>query len=182
MTLALLALSVVVFVGAVYLYNRLVRDRNLVQAAWSDIGVQLKRRHDLIPKLVDAVRAYASYESQRLEELTRLRTVAERATAPGDTSGIERELGQGIVQLLAIAEAYPDLKASEQYLTLLHELSDVEDQIQYARRFYNGAVRDYNVRIDSFPDVLLAQAFGFRPAEFFELDSAAEALPPDIRR
>jgi len=181
-TLALLALSLAVFVGAVMLYNRLVRDQKLVQAAWSDIGVQLKRRHDLVPKLVDAVRAYASYESQRLEELTRLRAAAERAIAPGEAAGVERDLGRGIVQLIAVAEAYPDLKASEQFLTLLRELSDVEDQIQYARRFYNGAVRDYNVRIDSFPDMLLAQAFNFRPADFFELDSAAEALPPDIRR
>lgn len=182
MTLALVALCFVAFAGAVYLYNRLVRDRNLVQAAWSDIGVQLKRRHDLIPKLVEAIRAYASYESQRLEELTRLRAAAERVRAPGEASGVERDLGRGIVQVLAVAEAYPDLKANAQYLRLLRELSDVEDQLQYARRFYNGAVRDYNVRIDSFPDMLLAQAFNFRPAEFFELDSAAEALPPDIRR
>jgi LemA protein len=181
-TLALLSLSLALFGGGVYLYNRLVRDHKLVQAAWSDIGVQLKRRHDLVPKLVDAVRAYASYESQRLEELTRLRTAAEGAIAPGEASGIEQDLGRGIVQLIAVAEAYPDLKASEQYLALLRELSGVEDQIQYARRFYNGAVRDYNVRIDSFPDLLLAQAFDFRPAEFFELDSAAEALPPDLRR
>ncbi len=182
MTLALTLLSLGAFGWAVWIYNRLVRDRNLTRASWSDIGVQLKRRHDLVPKLVDAVRAYASYENQRLEELTRLRAAAERATAPGESAGVEQDLGRGIVQLIAVAEAYPDLKASEQFLTLLRELSGVEDHIQYARRFYNGAVRDYNVRIESFPDLLIALAFGFAPAEFFELDSAAEALPPDIRQ
>ena len=170
MTLALLVLSLAVFVGAVMLYTRLVRDQKLVQAAWSDIGVQLKRRHDLVPKLVDAVRAYASYESQRLEELTRLRAAAERAIAPGEAAGVERDLGRGIVQLIAVAEAYPDLKASEQFLTLLRELSDVEDQIQYARRFYNGAVKQYRDRLESFPHVLVARTFAFQPLPFFETD------------
>jgi LemA protein len=181
-TTALVLLSLAAFAWAVWIYNRLVRDRNLTLASWSDIGVQLKRRHDLVPKLVDAVRAYATYESARLEEVTRLRAEALAATRPGEAARAERSLGARLAQVIAIAEAYPDLKADAQYLALLRELSTVEDQIQYARRFYNGAVRDYNVRIDSFPDLLIAQAFGFTPADFFELDSASEARPPDLAR
>lgn len=182
MTLALTLLSLGAFAWAVWIYNRLVRDRNLTLASWSDIGVQLKRRHDLVPKLVDAVRAYAAYESARLEDVTRLRAEAQATTRPAAASAVERRLGEQLGQLVAVAEAYPDLKADAQYLALLRELSDVEDHIQYARRFYNGAVRDYNVRIESFPDLLIAQAFGFTPAELFELDSPAEAQPPDLRR
>jgi LemA protein len=181
-TIALVLLSLAAFAWAVWIYNRLVRDRNLTLASWSDIGVQLKRRHDLVPKLVDAVRAYAGYESARLEEVTRLRAEALAATRPGESARAERSLGARLAQVVAIAEAYPDLKANAQTLALLRELSAVEDQIQYARRFYNGAVRDYNVRLDSFPDLLVAQAFGFAPAEFFELDSPEEAQPPGLGR
>lgn len=182
MTIALVLLSLATFAWAVWTYNRLVRDRNLTLASWSDIGVQLKRRHDLVPKLVDAVRAYAAYESARFEEVTWLRAEALAATRPVEVSRAERSLGARLAEVVAIAEAYPDLKADAQYLALLRELSEVEDQIQYARRFYNGAVRDYNVRIESFPDLLIAQAFGFMPAEFFELDNATEAQPPQLGR
>jgi LemA protein len=168
------------FAWAVWIYNRLVRDRNLTRAAWSDIGVQLKRRHDLVPKLVEAVRAYAAYESARLEDVVRLRAAAQAAAEPAEAAAAERRLGERLVQLVAVAEAYPELAADAQYLALLRELSEVEDQIQYARRFYNGAVRDYNVRVESVPDLLIAQAFGFAPAEFFELDAPAEALPPEL--
>ena len=164
------AILAALFVWAVILYNLLVRDRNRVLAAWSDIGVQLKRRHDLIPKLVDAVRAYAHYEAATLEELVRLRTASDAATDPAARGRLEGLLGGRLHGLVALAEAYPDLKANAQFIDLQRQLSGVEDQIQYARRYYNGAVRNLNVRIESFPDLLVAKLFRFRPARFFELE------------
>ncbi len=167
-------------IWAVYSYNRLVRDKNRVWAAWSDIGVQLKRRSDLIPKLVEAVQAYAGYERSVLEEVTRLRTDSEAELNPGAKADLESELTGQIKGLMAVAEAYPDLKANSQYLHLLHQLTEVENHIQFARRYYNGSVQNLNVRIDSFPDMLIAGLFRFKRAVFFELESATEALPPDI--
>lgn len=165
---------------AIFIYNRLVRDRNRVFQAWSDIAVQLKRRRDLIPKLVDAVKAYADYERSTIEVITRLRGEAEHLDHPGELAQLERDLGSRLRKLVAVAEAYPALKASEQFLTLLQQLSEVEDHIQFARRYYNGSVRNLNVRIDSFPDLLIARQFGFTPAEFFELEGPGEQQPPEI--
>jgi len=167
-------------IWAVYSYNRLVRDKNRVWAAWSDIGVQLKRRSDLIPKLVEAVQAYAGYERSVLEDVTRLRTESEDELKPGAKADLESELTGQIKGLMAVAEDYPDLKADSQYLHLLHQLTEVENHIQFARRYYNGSVQNLNVRIDSFPDMLIAGLFRFKRADFFELESATEALPPDI--
>ena len=175
-TLVLLAVP---FAWGIAIYNLLVRDKNRVLAAWSDIDVQLKRRHDLIPKLVDAVTAYASYESSLLNEITRLRTDAEKTDRPAEKGAIEQGLNAHVRSLVAVGEAYPDLKASDQYLDLLRQLSDVENHIQYARRFYNGSVRNLNVRIGSFPDMLIARLFRFVPADYFELESAIEADPPE---
>lgn len=158
----------------IVIYNRLVTASNHVKAGWSDIGVQLKRRHDLIPKLVSAVRAYADYERATLSAVTELRAQSEQSASPETIAAIEARLGLGIGRLLAIAEDYPDLKASESFLDLQNELSEVENQIQFARRYYNGAVRGYNTQIQSFPDMLVARPFGFGSAEYFdaELDSA----------
>jgi LemA protein len=167
-------------VGAVTIYNLLIRDKNRVLAAWSDIDVQLKRRHDLLPKLVDAVRAYASYEKSTLEEITRLRTDAEQIETPVEKSRLETMITGRVRELIAVAEAYPDLKANRQFVDLMQQLSDVENHIQLARRYYNGAVRNLNIRIDSFPDLLIARLFGFKPAEFFQLDSATEGSPPEL--
>jgi LemA protein len=167
-------------IWAVYSYNRLVRDKNRVWAAWSDIGVQLKRRSDLIPKLVKAVQAYAGYERSVLDQITRLRNDSEAQQNPMEKAGLEEELTGQIKGLIAVAEAYPDLKADSQYLHLLHQLTEVENHIQFARRYYNGSVQNLNVRIDSFPDMLIASLFRFKRADFFELESATEALPPDI--
>lgn len=166
---------------AIIIYNKLVRDKNRVLAAWSDIDVQLKRRHDLIPKLVEAVQAYSRYEQSSLDHITHLRSAAAATATPGERERLESDLNDQLHALLLIAEAYPDLKAGEQYLELLRQLSDVENQIQYARRYYNGAVRNLNVRIDSFPDTLVARAFRFRPATYFELESTLQADPPEIR-
>ncbi len=176
----LLILGLAAGVWAVILYNRLVRLRHQVAAAWSDIGVQLKRRHDLIPKLVEAVRAYARYESQTLTDLTRLRAASEQARVPGELIPLAERLRGELRHLVAVAEAYPPLKTSDQYLALQQELSEIEDQIQFARRFYNGAVREYNVRIESFPDLLVARPLGYRPADLFELERADEAQPPAV--
>lgn len=164
-------------IWAVVIFNLLVRDRNRVLAAWSDVGVQLKRRHDLVPKLVEAVKAYASYESASFERLTRMRVQAEQTEDPAEKARLEGQLGGDVRQLLAVAEAYPDLKASTQYLNLMQQLTEVENHIQYARRFYNGAVRNLNVRVQSFPDLLVARAFAFRAAGFFELQSVTEREP-----
>jgi LemA protein len=177
----LLLLLLPLIAWAIIIYNKLVRDKNRVLAAWSDIDVQLKRRHDLIPKLVDAVRAYARYEQSTLDHITHLRSAASATAAPTERERLESGLNEQLRSLLLLAEAYPDLKAGEQYLDLLEQLSDVENHIQYARRYYNGAVRNLNVRIDSFPDLLIASAFRFHPAAFFELESAVEVDPPEIR-
>jgi len=178
---ALLALGV----WGVMLYNLLVRDRNRVLAGWSDISVQLKRRHDLIPKLVEVVKQYAGYERATLEKVVSLRTQSEQALhdstgATAQKGELESRLGGEVRRLLALAEGYPDLKASGNFLELQREISNVEDQIQYARRYYNGAVRNLNTRIDSFPDLLIARLFGYRHAEYFQLDDAAESEPAEM--
>ena len=169
MILELLLLIVIgALIWAVVIYNRLINDKNRVLQAWSDIDVQLKRRHDLIPKLVEAVNAYAHYERQTLDEITRVRTAADTAKSPSEHTSAERALNGQMQRLIAVAEAYPELKADTQYLELLRQITEVEEHIQYARRFYNGSVKNLNVRIDSFPDLLVAQPFGFNKADFFE--------------
>ena len=178
MEYALISL-LLLLVWAVFIYNKLIRDKNRVFQAWSDIDVQLKRRHDLIPKLVDAVTTHADYERSTLDAITRLRTEAEQTERPSDKARLEQDLSGRIKALIAVAEAYPELKAGEQFLQLLQQLTEVEDHIQYARRYYNGSVRNLNVRIDSFPDLLNARFFRFKPAEFFELESSLESRPPE---
>lgn len=158
---------------AVAIYNRLVRDRNTVAAGWSDIGVQLQRRHDLIPKLVDAVRAYAEYEQATMSAVTELRLQSDRETHPEKKARIEDQLRIGLDRLLAVAENYPDLKANRSFLDLQQQITDTENKLQYARRFYNGAVRAYNTRLQSFPDSFIAGWLSFEAAEYFEADEAA---------
>lgn len=152
----------------IWLFNRLVHDRNTVLAAWSDIDVQLKRRHDLIPKLVEAVKAYAGYEKATLSQVTELRHAAKLADRPGESARAEGLLGQALQGLFALAESYPDLKANTQFLDLQHQISTVEGEIQYARRYYNGAVKALNVRVESFPSNIVAGLFRFRQAEYFD--------------
>ncbi len=167
-------------VWAIAIYNLLVREKNQVLAAWSDIDVQLKRRHDLLPKLVDAIKAYAEYEQATLEEITTLRSDAEQTGTPAEKGRLETLITGRVRELIAVAEAYPDLKASRQFLDLLKQLSEVENHIQFARRYYNGAVRNFNIRIDSFPNLIISRLFRFHPAEFFQLDSATEGSPPEL--
>lgn len=166
----LLVFITLVLCWGVFIYNRLVRDRNRVLTAWSDIDVQLKRRHDLIPELVEAVRQYAAYESATMAAVTDLRLRSKALQSVTDISELEQHIGIGLSRLVALAEEYPDLKASASFLDLQHRLTEVEDTLQYARRYYNGAVRNLNVRIESFPDMLVAHSLGFKQAQLFNFE------------
>lgn len=176
MTVFLLVLAGLAVWG-VLIFNRLVRDRNHTKAGWSDIDVQLQRRHDLIPKLVDAVRAYADYERATMTAVTELRSRSEQTAQPAQKAAIEKQLSIGVDRLLAIAEDYPDLKANRSFLDLQEELVDTEDKLQYARRYYNGAVRAYNTRLQSFPDLIVARLLAFHDAEFFDAEDDSAAVP-----
>jgi LemA protein len=159
-----------VLAGLILIYNRLVRKRNRVATAWSDIDVQLTRRHDLVPNLVDVVRAYAGHERQTLEQVTRLRSEALATESPARLGAIENELEQLLGRLMILKEDYPDLKASDNFARLSEQLVEVEDHLQFARRFYNGAVRDLNTLVQQFPDLFVARLFGFGPAEFYRAE------------
>lgn len=165
-------------VVAVVLYNRLVRARNRVSTAWSDIDVQLQRRHDLVPQLVKAVDHYARYERATLEAVTELRAEAMRRTGIAARGDAEEQLTEGILRLIAVAESYPELRANENFLGLQRELVETEDYLQFARRYYNGAVRDYNTMIEVVPSNLVAGLFRFRPREFFQKRSDDVASVP----
>ncbi len=179
MTIALFA-GVICIVWTIIVYNRLVRDRQRVLTAWSDIDVQLKRRHDLIPKLVAAVEQYASYERSTLQTVIALRNQSTQVNDLGEKGPLESRLGSGLRSLIALAEAYPELKADQSFLQLQNELTEVENQIQYARRYYNGSVRNLNTRIATFPDLIIARVFSYQPAPFFELKETVEQEPPEI--
>lgn len=172
-------LIIALLLWAIFIYNRLVRDRNRVHAAWSDIDVQLKRRYDLIPKLVDAVRQYAAYEQATFSAITELRSQAQQTESIMDRARLESGLGESLHRLVAVAEQYPELRANLSFLDLQKNLTDVEDDIQYARRYYNGCVRNLNTRIDTFPDLLIARLFGYRYASLFELETEHERHPPE---
>ena len=177
MSLILVLVLAALAVWAVIAFNGLVRLRNQVRAGWSDIDVQLTRRHDLVPMLVEAVKAYAGHEKTLFERVAALRSEAVSAQSPARLADIESALEHEVGRLLVIKEAYPELKASENFLKLQRDLVDVEDHLQYARRFYNGAVRELNDGVQRFPAVLIANAFGFRHAEFFQAAEGAAAAP-----
>ena len=155
------AASIGLLLYAIYIYNLLVRDRQRTLAGWSDIEVQLKRRHDLIPKLVAAVEQYAGYERATLARVTALRGEAGRLRPAEGQGAVESDLSASLLSIFALQEAYPALKADRSFLDLQNDISEVEADIQYARRFYNGAVRNLNTRIDSFPDLIVARLFRF---------------------
>jgi LemA protein len=165
-------------VAGIWIYNLLVRDRNQVRAAWSDIDVQLKRRHELVPRLVACVKAYADHEKATLVAVTELRRQSLEMDHLPQKAAVEDAMAEGLHRLVVLAEAYPVLRADANFRQLQSELTDTEDQIQYARRFYNGAVRIFNTRIQSFPQLLLARPLGFHPAEYFDIgDPDARATP-----
>lgn len=165
-----LGLVLIAVLAAIVVYNKLVRLRNTVDASWSDIDVQLKKRYDLVPNLVETVKGYASHEKSVFEKVTEARSRAMQATTPEDKAAAENMLGQTLKSLFAVAEAYPDLKASTNFTQLQTQLQGLEDNIESARRYYNAVVRDYNTLIQSFPSNLLAAQFGFHRREFFELE------------
>lgn len=176
-------LVVVVVLGAwtIWAYNHLVRLRNLVQESWRQIDVELRRRHDLIPNLVESVRGYAAHESGVLADVTAARAAADGAAAgPAAAAAQETALTQALGRLFAVAEAYPALRATESFQMLQEELANTEDRVAAGRRFYNANVRELNTGVETFPQSLVASAFSFARAEYFELDTAAERTLPRV--
>lgn len=174
----LLLAALLIAVWIILAFNRFVRLRNQVRTAWADIDVQLMRRHDLVPQLVAAVKGYAGHEQAVLQHVTELRAQAVTLSSPARLGEVERSLEQALGRIFALREAYPDLKASDNFAQLQRDLVDVENHLQYARRFYNGAVRDYNNAIQRLPDVVLARPFGFSEAEFFQASDAERSAVP----
>jgi LemA protein len=179
--LVLLGIVVVLALLGVGLYNGLIRSRVRVDEAWSGIATQLKRRHDLIPTLVETVKGYAAHERGVLEKVTELRSRAIAAATPAQSAQAEGLLTQALRGLYAVAEGYPDLKANQSYLSLQQSLGDTEGAIAGARQGYNAAVRDLNTRIESVPSNVIAGAFGFTRREFFELEDPGERAVPQVR-
>ncbi|HSO20154.1 MAG TPA: LemA family protein [Desulfosarcina sp.] len=164
----------------IVLYNRLVLLRNMVREGWSGIDVQLKRRANLIPNLVETVKGYMGHERDLLQKVTELRSQSMQAGGVGEQQRVENALSGGLARLFAVAEGYPDLKANQNFQDLQVQLSAIEDQIQLARRYYNGTVRNLNIAIESFPGNLVAGWFAFQPAEFFEIEDAADRAVPKV--
>jgi len=180
MTIAIIAIIVVVLlvIIVVAMYNSLVRTRIQTEEAWSDITVQLKRRYDLIPNLVNAVKGYASHEKEVFEKVTETRANALNAQGVKETAQAENQFEQALKSLFAVSENYPQLRATENFQQLQAELTDTEDKIMASRRFYNGAARDLNIKIDTFPSSVIAGMFNFKKREFFEVDDVASVEKP----
>jgi len=174
----IVAVLVLIVAAGVVVYNRLIRSRNRVSTSWSDIDVQLQRRHDLVPRLVSAVDQYAKYERATLEAVTELRAEAMKQADVGARGEAEEKLGEGVSRLIALAEDYPDLKANENFLNLQNELVQTENYLQFARRYYNGSVRDFNTMIESVPSNIIAGMFGFSQRDFFQKSSDDVANVP----
>jgi LemA protein len=183
MTIALIVIAAIVVVAVLYFIakrNSIISSRNRVDEAWSGIDVQLKRRHDLIPNLVETVKGYAQHERETFQQVTEARTQAMQASGPAQSGVAEGFLSQALGRLFAVAEAYPQLRASENFQQLQGELTNTEDQISAARRIYNGNVQSYNTRIQTFPHSIIANTGGFTPREFFEIEVAAERAPVQV--
>ncbi len=182
MSLLWIIIIIVVVIGAwaLMMYNSLVRGRNQVKEAWSDIDVQLKRRHNLIPNLVQTVKGYASHERETLDSVTQARANAISAKSPQEHAEAENMLSSTLKTLFAVSESYPDLKANANFLELQRELSDTENKIQASRRFYNTNVRDFNTKVESVPTNIVANMFKFEKQEFFQLDNEAEKEVPEV--
>jgi len=177
----LLGLGLVLAFWVVSIYNGLVTLKNRVDEAWSDIDVQLKRRYDLIPNLVNTVKGYATHERELFEKVTQARAQAMGAQNPAEKAEAENMLSGTLKSLFAVSENYPDLKANQNFLELQRELTDTEDKIQAARRFYNGNVRDFNIKLEVFPDMIVANMLAYKKREFFELANAAEKEPVQVK-
>jgi LemA protein len=175
--LGVVALIVIVVIG---IYNGLVRLRNQVRNAWSQIDVQLKRRHDLIPNLVETVKGYASHERETLQGVTDARSRAVSATGVADKAQAEGALTRALGQLSVVLENYPDLKANQNFLALQEELSSTENKIGFARQYYNDQTMQYNTKLETFPNNVVGGMFAFKPAEFFEVEDATERAVPKV--
>jgi LemA protein len=183
MTVLIIVIVVLIVLAVIYTiatFNGLIKLQNRADEGFSDIDVQLKRRHDLIPNLVETVKGYAAHERQTLENVTAARAAAVAATGPEAQAQAENQLTGALRQLFAVAENYPDLKASQNFLELQNEITDTEDKIQAARRFYNMTVRDLNIKVQSFPPSVIANARGIGKREFFELDEPADREVPQV--
>lgn len=180
-TYILLAVVVVLVLWAIGAYNRFVTLIQRVKEAWADIDVQLKRRYDLIPNLVETVKGYATHEAGTLSKVTEMRTRAMNATTPHEKEEAENMLSGALKSLFAVSENYPNLKANENFVELQRELSDTENKIQAARRFYNGVVMELNTKVQSFPSNLIANIFAFKAGEFFQLDNEAAKEPVAVK-
>src|SRR6201995_889071 len=169
-----LVVLIVIAVVLIGMYNSLVQLRVRCDSAWSDIDIQLKRRHDLIPNLVETVKGYAAHEKGTFENIAKFRSQAMQASSPADKAQAEGQLSGALKSLFAVAENYPELKASEQFTSLQNSLNSIEDNIQNARRYYNAVVRDFNTRVQSFPTNILAGMFGFHTRQFFEMETPSD--------
>ncbi|MCJ8517585.1 LemA protein [Pseudorhizobium tarimense] len=179
----LLGIVVLIILYGVFLYNSLVKSRQMAEEAWSGIDVQLKRRADLIPNLIETVKGYAAHEKSTFEEVVELRNRAQ-SVAPGDVASraqAEGLLSQALGRLVALAEAYPDLKANQNFLELQNSLEAIEHEVQMSRRYYNGAVRDLNVKVESVPSNIVANQFGFSKREYFEIEDPADRAVPAVK-
>ena len=173
-----LIVAVIILLAAVIMiFNGLVRKRNNAESAWSNIDVQLQRRYDLIPNLVETVKGYAAHEKETFERITELRTAFQNATSPKEFGEIENGMNKAVGKLFAVAENYPELKASQNFLMLQESLAGTENKIAYSRNNYNAAVMSFNTAIQTFPSTLIAGPFGFRKKEFFDIDDAAQREP-----
>jgi LemA protein len=178
-----LAIIAAIALYAVFIYNSLVKSRQMTEEAWSGIDVQLKRRADLIPNLIETVKGYAAHEKTTFEEVIAMRNRAQAVPA-GDVEGraaAEGMLGQALGKLFALAEAYPELKANENFLELQRSLETIEGELQMSRRYYNGAARDLNVKVESVPSNLVARNFGFVKAPYFEITNEADRAVPTVK-
>ena len=176
----ILVLALVVAVWGISVYNALVRLRNMKDEGWSGIDVQLKRRHDLVGNLVNTVKGYMAHEKATFEELAKARSAAQNASGVAQAAQAEGLLSQAMGRLFAVMENYPELRASENVTQLQSTLTTLEDEIQIARRYYNGTVREYNTRTEVFPASIIARQYGFQKADFFELDNVAEREVPQV--
>ncbi len=183
-TWIILGILAVVILAIIVIYNSLVNAKVRVEEAWSDITVQLKRRYDLIPNLVNTVKGYATHEKGVFQEVTEARSNAMHAEGPKEQAKAENAFSETLKSLFAVAEAYPDLKADQNFKHLQEELVDTEDKIQAARRFYNGSARDLNIKIKTFPNIIFAGVLGFKEYEFFDVDeseSASVQKPTEVK-
>ncbi len=175
---AIIAIVVLIIVAGILIYNRLVRLRTTVASSWSDIDVQLKKRYDLVPNLVETVKGYAGHEKSVFENVTMARAAAMKASSPADKAKAENMFTETLKSLFAVAEAYPQLRANENFMQLQQQLKGLEDNIEYARRYYNAVVRDYNIMTETFPSNIVAGQFRFEKSEFFELEEAGVERKP----